>query len=139
MVARRVSTPELDAILRNRAASAEAAKRGRAHRALPLDEVERSEREKRVAWTDQRAAAILHQRFPHCTGSCEQGRSQCDCPTAGASCVSNIEDEAPYNLRPSLIRRQSLAERVLLSRPPTYTVAAVMALALLCAWQWVRS
>lgn len=128
---KRLSASEVDAILAQRRASAQAAMKGRSHRALPLDVAERLAREKRVAWADTQTAATLANRFPHCSGACEQGRSLCNCPTAGASAVSGIEDEPPYNTRPKRYKPTPFH--------PTYTVAAIMALAIVCAIQWVRS
>lgn len=128
MTAHRLSEDEIDVILAQRRKQAKAKAAGRSHRALPLDEVERRARAARQPW-------------PACSGTCSQGCEPCSCPTAGASSVSGIEHEAPYNqsrARPRM-GRLSLAERVLLSRRPTYTWAAVVLFAVLCAVQWVRS
>lgn len=89
----------------------------------------------------KRAEMLLAAGLPRCSGyGCNQGRSACDCPTSGASAVSGIEHEPPYNVtnKPRM-GRLSLAERVLLSRRPTYTWAAVLALAVACFVVWVRA
>lgn len=67
----RITPREFEAIQRRRRESAEAAARGRSHRALPLDEVERRARIARKPW-----------------------------PEASASSESGIEGEEPYNQRP---------------------------------------
>lgn len=81
----RLTPSEFADIQRRRRESAEAAMRGRAHRALPLDEVERRAQAARKAWPM----------------SCNTGTpGECDCmPMAGASAVSGIEHEAPYSQR----------------------------------------
>ena len=114
MTARKLTEYELDAILAARRASARKAMQGRAHRALPLDQVEAKARAERKPWAG-------------CSGTCSQGRSACNCPTTGASAVSGIDDEPPYNVRP-IVR--------IPRRRPTYTWAAVTVLAIWAALIW---
>lgn len=83
MTARRLSERELDAILRDRRARAEAAMRGRAHRALPLAQVERLAQSERKAWPAH-----------SCTSACHT--AICDCgPIAGASACSEFLADPP--------------------------------------------
>lgn len=89
MTARLRLTPgEFADLQRRRRESAEAAARGRAHRALPLDEVERRAQAARKPW-------------PMTCNACNTGTpGECDCmPSAGASAVSGIEHEAAYSQR----------------------------------------
>ena len=106
MTARKLTGEEIDAILRDRRARAEAAMRGRAHRALPLDLVEARKQADLVAQADQRAAATIQKRFPNCNGSCEAGRSQCNCPTAGASACSDLLADPPKRTPPPVPWRE---------------------------------
>lgn len=75
MTARRLSERELDAIVRQRAAT------GRGHRALPLDVVEAKARAARVAW-------------PNVCGSCNAGtHGDCDCmPAPGSDAPEFLAD-----------------------------------------------
>lgn len=80
----RITPAEFADLQRRRQASAEAAKRGRAHRALPLDEVEARERAKRNPW-------------PNVCPSCNTGTyGECDCmPPEAASACSQFLAEPP--------------------------------------------
>lgn len=62
-----ITTPERQALLIRRRASAEAATKGRAHRALPLDEVEARERAKRMPWPAHSCSTASHTALCDCT------------------------------------------------------------------------
>lgn len=97
MTARRLSEQEIEAILRQRRASAEAAAKGRAHRALPLAEVERRAQAARTAWP-----------MRSCSTSCHT--SVCDCePREGASASSEFLADPPKPQPPAVPWRQLIA------------------------------
>lgn len=78
----RITPAEFDALQRRRQASAEAAAKGRAHRALPLDVVEARERAKRKPW-------------PNVCPQCNTGTHEaCDCmpPEAASACSQFLAD-----------------------------------------------
>lgn len=120
-----ITQQERQALLRRRIASAEAAKQGRAHRALPLDEVEARQRAKCRPW-------------PNVCPRCNAGTAtDCDCmPCEAASAVSDLLRDPPRPAPPpypwrrlgagALVLLVTLAAVHVATRvfPPAVTVAA---------------